>query len=431
MTAVPDGRPPARQGAARRATVLAVALATLAVGGILTWTLTRDTGKGGGTGGSAGNDSASTTTVVIGLDAPLTGDLASLGLGIKNSADLAVKTANRTQAVPGVTFELQALDDQAKPAVGQENASRFVSDAKVLGVVGPLNSSVAQAMLPELTTARLVDVSPSNTNPALSQGDDWAKGTKSRPYPSYFRVATTDAIQGPFAARYLHLEAKKSKLFVIDDQKTYGAGLAAGFKSEFTRIGGTVVGAEHINPGEHDFATLAAKVRSSGADAVYYGGEYPEAAPLSQALKQAGANIPLMGGDGIFDTSYPASNPSAEGDLATSIGAPAAELPGGQKFLADYGAAGYAEDSGIYGGYGYDAAWAVVEAVKAVVAANGGTLPSDARGKVADAMEDVAFDGVSGRVAFDEYGDTTNRQLTVYAVRSGQWSTVKTGTYAP
>lgn len=71
--------------------------------------------------------------------------------------------------------------------------------------------------------AKLVQVSPANTNPALSQGVNWSTGEKKRTYKSYFRTATTDAIQGPFAAQYVFNEAKKTKAFIIDDKKTYGS----------------------------------------------------------------------------------------------------------------------------------------------------------------------------------------------------------------
>ncbi|WP_411543840.1 branched-chain amino acid ABC transporter substrate-binding protein [Kitasatospora sp. DSM 101779] len=412
--------------------MLAVALATLAVGGILTWTLMPDSGRGAGgssaDGGGSSNGTA-TTTVVIGVDAPLTGGLAVFGSGIKNSADLAARTANRRKYVPGVTFEVKALDDQGQPQVGQQNATALVADRRVLGVVGPLNSAVAQSMLPVFASAGLVDVSPANTNPVLTLGSDWQKGVKARPYPAYYRTTATDALQGPFAARYLVKVAKKTKFFVIDDRKTYGAGLAGEFTNEVAALGGTVVGSEHVDPGDHDFGTLAARVRASGAEAVYYGGEYPDAAPLSQQLKEGGATVPLVGGDGIFDTEYTRLNGRAEGDLATSVGAPTTELSGGNAFLADYKAAGYTEDAGQYGAYAYDAAWAVIEAVRAATASHGGTLPSNARAEVASAMAGVSFDGTTGPVSFDGYGDTKNRQLTVYTVQGGAWHSVKTDSY--
>ncbi|MFF4649083.1 branched-chain amino acid ABC transporter substrate-binding protein [Streptomyces sp. NPDC001380] len=378
---------------------------------------------------SGDNSASGGTTVVIGVDAPLSGDLSALGLGIKNSVDLAVKQANAKNYVPGVKFDIKALDDQAQASSGQQNATALVADKSVLGVVGPLNSSVAQSMQKVFDEAKLVEVSPANTNPALTQGDSWASGTKARPFKSYFRTATTDAIQGPFAAQYLYNEAKKTKVFVVDDKKTYGAGLAGTFKGEFTKLKGTVVGEDHVNPDDRDFSAIVTKIKNSGAQAVYYGGEYPAAAPLSQQLKKAGANIPLMGGDGVYSGEFIKLNKSAAGDLATSVGYPVEQLPSAKEFVANYQKAGYKDAFEAYGGYSYDSAWAIIEAVKSVVAANNGKLPDDARAKILDAMGKVSFDGVTGKVSFDEYGDTTNKQLTVYQVKGAAWAPVKSGTF--
>ncbi|WAX80578.1 branched-chain amino acid ABC transporter substrate-binding protein [Streptomyces sp. KMM 9044] len=409
----------------RQRSLIAVTAALAA--GALTLTACGSRDENGG--GSSDSGNGGTTTVVIGVDAPLTGDLSALGLGIKNSVDLAAKTANKEKTVEGITFEVEALDDQAQPSSGQQNATKFVADDEVLGVVGPLNSSVGESMQKVLDDAKLVQVSPANTSPALTQGTDW-QTDPARPYKSYFRTATTDAIQGPFAAQYLYNDSKKRKVFVIDDKKTYGAGLAGTFTDEFKKLGGDVVGTEHINPDTKDFSAVATKVKNSGADVVYYGGEYPQAGPLSKQIKAAGAKIPLVGGDGIYSAEFiKLAGTTGTGDLATSVGAPVEDLPSAKEFVANYEAEGYKEDYEAYGGYSYDSAWAVIEAVKKVVEDNDGKLPDDAREKVAAAMQDVSFDGVTGPVAFDEFGDATNKQLTVYAVENGDWNDVKSGTY--
>ncbi|MBL1287749.1 branched-chain amino acid ABC transporter substrate-binding protein [Streptomyces sp. NPDC057067] len=376
--------------------------------------------------GSRDDDSKSsgggdTQTVVIGVDAPLTGDLSALGLGIKNSADLAVKTANKDKTVPGVKFELQALDDQAQPSVGQQNAQKFIGNKDLLGVVGPLNSGVSQSMQKPLNDATLTQVSPANTGTELTQGNNWKTGDKKRPFKTYFRTATTDAIQGAFAAKYLFDNAKVKDVYLIDDQKPYGAGLAASFKTTFTELGGKIVGTDHINPDDRDFNSVVTKVKRSGAKAVYYGGEYPAGAPLSQQLKDS-VQIPLMGGDGMYSADFISLNKKAEGDIATSVGKPVEELDSAKKFIADYKTAGYKDAYEAYGGGTYDATWSIIEAVKAVVADNDGKLPDDARAKVLDAMSKVKFDGVTGPVSFDEYGDTTNTMMTAYQVTSGKWA---------
>lgn len=371
-----------------------------------------DNAKGGGGG--------DTQTVVIGVDAPLTGDLSALGLGIKNSADLAVKTANKDKTVPGIKFEVQPLDDQAQPSVGQQNAAKFIGNEDVLGVVGPLNSGVSQSMQKPLNDASLTQVSPANTGTELTQGNNWKTGDKKRPFKTYFRTSTTDQIQGAFAANYLFNEAKIKDVYLIDDQKPYGAGLAASFKTTFTELGGKIVGADHVNPDDRDFNAVVTKVKGSGAKAVYYGGEYPAGAPLSQQLKST-VQIPLMGGDGMYSADFISLNKKSAGDIATSVGKPVEELASAKKFIADYKTAGYKDAYEAYGGGTYDATWAIIEAVKAVVADNDGKLPDNARAKVLDAMSNVKFDGVTGPVSFDEYGDTTNTMMTAYQVTDGKW----------
>ncbi|MGW0119921.1 ABC transporter substrate-binding protein [Streptomyces sp. NPDC003327] len=412
------------RGLTRRSAVLGTALAVLATGSLLTWSLTRDDGPRGG--GSGSGSTASSLTVRIGVDAPLSGGLSSMGTGVRNSAELAVRTANETGHVPGVTFELTAVDDGADPSKGAANATRFVSDDRLVGVVGPLNSAVAHTLVPVLSRAGVVNVSPANTDPVLTLGPDWAEGTRARPHATYFRTIGTDADQGPFAARYLR-GVGKTKLYVVDDASPHGTAVASGLTTAWKKLGGTVVGTEQVDPAERDFAGLALRVRSSGADAVYFGGYYDTAAPLSQQLKQAGVTLPFMGGDGLFDQAYLTGNPRADGDLATQIGAPATESAAGRDFLARYEKAGYAQPPGWYGPYAYDATWALIEAVKAVAKPNGGPRAGDIRAKLPQAVERLAFDGVTGPVAFDGAGDAVHRRLTVYQVDGGAWQARSTG----
>lgn len=382
---------------------------------------------------SGGGSSGDSKTVTIGLDAPLTGDLSALGQGIKNSAELATKTANKNKTVDGVNFKLEALDDAAQPASGQTNATKLVADQKVVGAVGPLNSNVGQSMQKVFAKAGMVEVSPANTAPELTQGTDWRTGKKERPFETYFRTSTTDAIQGPYAAQYMYNEKKLKKVFVIDDKKTYGKGLAATFKTEFEDLGGEVVGTDHVDPKEKDFTAVANKVNKAKPDFVYYGGEYPAGAPLADQAKKAGLKGPVVGGDALFSAEYvKLAKKNSEGDIASSVGAPLETLDSAKEFMKNYKAAGYKDAYEAYGGYAYDATWAIIQAVKAVAEKNDGKLPedmNDTREQVTEAMQDVEFDGVSGKVGFDEFGDTTNKQLSLYEVKKGKHTPVKTGTF--
>ncbi|MEY9966423.1 branched-chain amino acid transport system substrate-binding protein [Streptacidiphilus sp. MAP12-16] len=398
---------------------------TLAVTGALSLTAC------GSRASSNNSNAGATTTVTIGVDAPLTGSLSALGLGIKNSVDLAIKTANSTKEVPGVTFKIEATDDKKSPQQGQQNATALVADSNVVGVVGPLNSGVAVSMQKIFDDANLVEVSPANTNPTLTQGPNWQTGTKVRPFKSYFRTATTDAIQGPFAAQYAFTTLGKKKVFLVDNKLTYGVGLVSTFKDEFTKLGGTVVGQDHVTSGANDFSSTVTAIKNSGADFVYFGGEYPDSGPLTKQLKAAGDKIPLIGGDGMYDPTYiKLAQGAAEGDYATSVGAPVETLDSAKKFISDYASGGYTDPYAAYGGYSYDSAWAIIEAVKSVAAANNGKLPANPRQAIEAAMSKVSFNGVTGTVSFDQYGDATNKQLTVYGVKGGVWATVKTGTFS-
>jgi len=372
-------------------------------------------------------DSGKKTEIIIGVDAPLTGQNSATGLGIQGGVQIAVDDANKNNTVPGVTFKVKALDDKAIPASGQANATQFVQDEKVLGVVGPLNSGVATQMQQVFATANLVEISPSNTAPELTQGKNW-QTSKSRPFKTYFRTATTDALQGGFAAEYAYGTLKKRKVFVVDDKQTYGAGLAKLFKAGFTKSGGKVAGEDHVNTGDTDFSALVTKIKNSKADLVYYGGQYDESEKLTKQLKDGGAKVPLFGGDGMFsDTYIQTAGKTSEGDLATSVGQPVDSLPSAADFIKKYKASGLKGDYGTYGGYSYDAATAIIKAIGNVV--KDGKIPDGARAKIVDEVQKTKFDGVAGPVAFDEFGDTTNKQLTVYQVENGKWKAVKSGTF--
>lgn len=139
-----------------------------------------------------------------------------------------------------------------------------------------------------------------------------------------------------------------------------------------------------------------------------------------------------MGGDGIYSADFIKLNKKAAGDLATSVGKPVEQLDSAKTFIANYKGAGYKDAYEAYGGGTYDATWAIIEAVKAVVAGNSGKVPdSDLRAKVLDAVGKVKFDGVTGPVSFDEYGDTTNTMMTAYKVTDGAWKPELSEAYKP
>ena len=374
----------------------------------------------GSSGASGGGDKVAT----IGVIAPLTADLSALGLGIQHSVELAVKQANDNKTIPGWTLKVEAVDDQAQSGPGQNAATKLVGDDTVVGVVGDLNSNVSQVTQPIFAKAGIVQVSPANTAPSLT-----VDPSGKRVYPTYFRTCTTDAVQGPFAAQYL-IGLGIKKVATVNDKKTYGQGLVTAFEAEFKKDGGTIVTHQEINADDttKDYTSVIAAIKPTAPEAVYYGGEYPQAGPLSQQMKSNGLNVPLMGGDGIFDPKYIGlAGAKSDGDMATSVGAPTDSSAAGKAFLADYAAAGYPDPSAAYGGYSYDAANAIIQALKISLAS--ATDAKSARQATVDAMASVSFQGVTGQVAFDKFGDATSKVITVYKVTGGKWVAAKTDTF--
>jgi branched-chain amino acid transport system substrate-binding protein len=366
---------------------------------------------------STGGDddtAAATKTVKIGVIAPLSGDLSALGLGIKNGAQLAVDQANEAKKVKGWKIELVAEDDTAKADVGAQVAAKLAADKDVVGVIGTLNSSVALQVAPILEKANIVQVSPANTGVELTGRDNLAN--QQRRFKNYYRVSTTDDIQGPFAANYASEELNAKNVAIIHDKKTYGQGLAEAFKGQFEKNGGKVVAAETINPGDKDFSAVLSKIKPTNPDLIFYGGEFPEASLISSQAKQQGIKAPLMGGDGVYSGKYfETAKEAAVGDLVTSVGAPTDELESAKEFVEAYNADPVLKKDPYeaYGAYAFDAANVIIEAL-AEALPDAKAIDDAVRTKVIEEVGNVSLDGVTGKVAFDEFGDTTTKVLTVY-----------------
>ncbi|HEX2117719.1 MAG TPA: branched-chain amino acid ABC transporter substrate-binding protein, partial [Acidimicrobiales bacterium] len=366
----------------------------------------------------------------IGVIAPLSGDLTATGTGIRNSVELAIRQANEQNKVPGWRIELAAEDDAAKPDVGAQAAAKLASDSAVVGVIGTYNSSVALQVAPVLDRANVVQVSPGNTNDTLTRGENF-RTNPVRPHKNYFRTATLDSLQGGFAADYAAKDLGFRTAAIIHDKKAYGQGIADSFRGQFERNGGRIVATETINPGDKDFSAVLTKIKPLNPDLIFYGGEYPEASLISNQAKGAqGMRTPLMGGDGIVDPTYTqTAGNAANGDFGTSVGAPPEQLPSARQFIQDYQRAGFRDSYSAYGALAYDAANAIISTLPAALG-SANAVDDEVRRKVIEGVGRVSFAGASGQVAFDAFGDTVTKTLTMYKVEGGQFRPVKTGEFA-
>jgi branched-chain amino acid transport system substrate-binding protein len=402
--------------------------AVLAAGALLLASCSSNKNEAGSTGNQAAGCDTSKGTLVVGVIVPLSGELTALGQGIKNSADLAVAQANEKCTVKGYKLVLDAQDDQKNPAQGGQAATKLSSDPNTVGIIGPLNSSVAQVMQPILAGKKIVEISPANTNPSLTRGEAYSTAPK-RPFENYFRTCATDDLQGPFAANYLVKDAGKKKIAVVTDGKTYGEGLAAEFVKQAEKLGATIVAREKVGEKDTDFSSVVTKLRPSGAEAVYYGGEYGAAGPFSKQLKDGGLKIPLMGGDGIVDKTFvQLAGAAAEGDLATSVGAPADKLPEAKSFIDAYAAKKYKDPYSAYGSLSFDATNALIGSL-AKTLEGGAAWGEDKRDALIKNVGSYKQSGANGEIAFDQYGDSTNKLLTVYQVSGPDFAPLKSGKF--
>jgi branched-chain amino acid transport system substrate-binding protein len=360
---------------------------------------------------------AKAVTLKVGIGAPLTQGAVALGKGMERGAKLAIKDMNASAEAKklGITFEAVVGDDQGDPKAGVNVANQFASDAKLIGVMGHLNSGVSIPGSKVYNQANIVQISPASTNPALTlQG-----------FKNVFRVCTIDSVQGPSGADSAYDKLGKKAAFVVDDSTPYGEGLAAEWAKEFAVKGGKVLGTEKTGDKDTDFKALVTKIKAAGPDIVYYGGIYNAGALLSKQLKDAGVKVPLMGGDGLYDGEYIklAGATAAEGDLCTSVGLPLDLLPEGAKFKADFKAEYPNDEIAAYDAYAYDAAMVIMKAAIEAAGKVGADKVATTEGKTAVIAAVAAFKGtgVTGEIAFDANGDTTNKAITLYVVTAGAW----------
>lgn len=409
----------------RNQTVKAAAL--VAAGALLlaACSTNKEESPGGGSGNQGSSCDQSKGTLVVGVIAPLSGDLAALGLGIKNASQLAVDQANEECKVPGYKLALEPLDDERDPTKGAQAATRLASEEGVVGVVGTLNSSVAQSVAPILAQNNILQISPANTNDTLTKGEDYLNNPK-RVWKTYFRTCTVDSLQGPYAANYLIDKGGKKNIAIVTNGLTYGEGLADTFTTQAEKKGAKIVTRQKVGENDTDFSSVIAAIKPFNPDGVYFGGEYPQAGPLSKQLASAGINVPVMGGDGIYDPAFIELG-GKEGDLATSVGAPTDTLDSAKAFVDAYDKAGFKEGYSAYGAFSYDAANAIIGSLAKTI--GDGEWSTDKRDALLDAVQDYSAEGATGEVKFDENGDSTNTVLTVYQVKGTEWSPVQTGKF--
>lgn len=366
---------------------------------------------------SASGSTAKVTTVKIGVAVPLTQGVVAFGQGAVRVTKLAVEEANNSEEAKnlGIKFEVFEGDDQGDPKVGVSVANQLVADQKVVGVVGHINSGVNIPASKIYNEARVVNVTPAATNPALTQ----------QGYDNIFRTTTIDTVQGSFAGEAAFNELGAKTAFVVDDSSAYGEGLADYFSESFKSLGGTVAGREKTTDKDTDFTALATKIKAANVDAVYYGGLYNAGALFTKQLREAGVTAPLLGGDGLPDPEFIrlAGVEAAKNTYSTSIGLPLDELPAGQDFKAKFAAKYPGEEIAATDAYSYDAAVVIIQGVLKAASEVGAEKVTSPAGREATikAVAATNIDSLTGHIAFDKFGDSLNKAVTLNVTSGDAW----------
>lgn len=269
-------------------------------------------------------------TIKIGNLVALTGPSATWGQSENNALMLAVDKINAAGGIDGKKIEIIAYDSRADKLEAVNVVKRMVEQDKVVAIIGPGQSGVANAVREVNNSAKVPLIATTATNPKVTVADD---GTV---VPFTFRVCFIDPFQGTVAGQFAlkDLGAKKAAtLYDIGDE--YSQFLSKYFVEAFEKGGGTITASEAFRSGELDFRAQLGKIKEGNPDVIFIPTMQKEAALAAKQARDLGITATLIGGDGwgspdIFDLAGPAI------DGAYFVNLAAMEDPTIQDFLKDY-----------------------------------------------------------------------------------------------
>ena len=345
--------------------------------------------------------------IKMGVVGPHSGDLASYGIPTVKAAKLVVKEINGKGGVDGRKVELVVEDDVCKPEIATNSATKVVSD-KVHVVLGHICSGATKSALGVYREANIVAMSPSATNPPLTQSGD---------YPNFFRTIASDDAQAKLEVDFALDVLKLSKIAVIHDKGDYGKGLAEFAKSFLEKDSrAKVVLYEGITPGAVDYSAVVHKVKRSGAEAVIFGGYHPEASKIVTQMRKKKMKTIFISDDGVKDDTFiKVARKYAEGVYATGP-KDTTSNPMAQEAIAAHKKE-YQEEPGAFFLNAYSAALALLNAIDST----GSTKYDD----IVKALRSEYVATPLGSIKFDEKGDAIGVGFSMYQVVNGAFVEVK------
>lgn len=396
---------------------------------------------GGGSTSPADNGGGGGKTVVVSTDLPLQGTAATQSEDTNKLIQLYLDQQGNKAGKYKITLKTYDDATAAKAAWDEaacaKNATDHVSNADEVAVMGTFNSGCAKIEVPVLnkdSTGPMLMVSHANTNPGLTK--KWDTGEPQKYYPTskrnYARVVTTDDYQGNAAAAFAANDLKVKNCFVLNDNQTYGIGVATAFANAAKANNINIVGQQPWDNKQPNYTSLFQAVKASGADCVYLGGIYDnnggQLVKDKVAVLGDNTKVKLMAPDGF--TGYPdlLKLPQADGMYLTFAGLSSDQLAAGDgpakkliaAFTAKYGKA----PTGNYPLYGV----AAMQVILAAIAKSDGTRKGVTDAVFSgDGVDIPQADSVTGKeIKIDtKTGDTGAKDVTVELVKGGKETFVK------
>jgi branched-chain amino acid transport system substrate-binding protein len=347
-------------------------------------------------------------TLLIGEIFSLTGDKATFGISSRNGIEMAVKEANAAGGVKGKKLETRVYDDQGKPEEAANAATRLINQDKVILILGEVASTNSIAMGNVAQPAKVPMISPTSTNPKVTEIGDYI-----------FRVCFIDPFQGFVMAKFARDNLKLNKVAVLRDLKSdYSNGLTDVFTRKFTEMGGKIVAVETYNQGDSDFRGQLTAIKRANPDGIYIPGYYNEVGVIARQARELGLTVPLMGGDG-WDSEklFELGGSAVEGHYFSNHYSSDDPAPKVQKFVAAYKAA-YGGVPDALATLAYDAAGVAIAAMRRAADSSGKAL----RDAIAQTKE---YPGVGGTVSLDERRNAV-KPAVVLRVAKGKFEYVTT-----
>jgi branched-chain amino acid transport system substrate-binding protein len=339
-------------------------------------------------------------TIKIGVGGAHSGDLASYGIPSVRAAEIVVEQYNAKGGVLGKKIELVVEDDQCKPEVATNTAAKLTG-AGVVAVMGHICSGATKAALGIYKDSKIVTISPSATNPPLTQSGE---------YPNFFRTIAPDDAQARLAVDFAVNTLGLKKVAILHDKGDYGKGFAELCKTYAEAAGVEVVLFEGVNPGEPDYSPVVTKIGDAGVDGVIWGGYHPEASKIVQQMRDKGILVPFISDDGVKDNTFiEVAGKYSEGVYATGP-MDTSSNPLAVKAVEEHKAK-YGEEPGAFYLNAYAATQAILNAIE-----KAGTTEYEA---VMKALRSEYVETPLGRISFDERGDVIGFGFAVFQVQSG------------